>query len=534
MNNLADSGGQPQIRHLIYWLIIVTSIGGVVGRIWGIQSRDRFTPMLSANDRSRWCTIRALIDDGTFVIDNPVNHDHDDNGRKRYPWDTIDKVEHLGADGEQHFYSSKPPLFPTILAGEYWILKRLLGYSIGDEPFLIMRIMIVLTNVVPLLLYLLLIRQLVERYGTSDWGRIFVMACAAWGTLLTTFSITINNHLPAAISVAIVVACLLRIWHEPKTTPWWTFATAGLFAAFAAANELPAASFFGISGLICLWKNPIKTLVAGVPAAIVVVVAFFGVNYVAHNSLRPPYVHRGLGKQLASVEKFPLVAGRISGDLKNQLVKAGVALPEEAFLHQSESGQWALSDKDQYAARFALIDNDGEFFIHQWDNWYDYPTSYWIKDRTGVDAGESSRLTYLFHCLIGHHGIFSLTPIWILSLIGMFQIWQSEEHRPLRFLAAVSAIITVVVLTFYIMRPVIDRNYGGVSSGLRWTFWMIPLWLVTLIPAVDKWWQHRWFQITSLLMLAVSVATVLFPMANPWTNPWLFDLLSYIEWIDYP
>ncbi|MDE0940771.1 MAG: hypothetical protein OSA43_12525, partial [Pirellulales bacterium] len=61
-------------------------------------------PFLSANDRSRWCTIRALVDDGTFAIDQIVT-DPEDHAR----WQTIDMVKHA-RNGEPHLYSSKPTL----------------------------------------------------------------------------------------------------------------------------------------------------------------------------------------------------------------------------------------------------------------------------------------------------------------------------------------------------------------------------------------------------------------------------------------
>ena len=60
------------------------------------------------------------------------------------------------------------------------------------------------------------------------------------------------------------------------------------------------------------------------------------------------------------------------------------------------------------------------------DNWYDYTytrggkeyESYW-RDPHGIDRGEPSRGTYVLHATVGHHGIFSLTPIWLLSVWGL-------------------------------------------------------------------------------------------------------------------
>ena len=47
--------------------------------------------------------------------------------------------------------------------------------------------------------------------------------------------------------------------------------------------------------------------------------------------------------------------------------------------------------------------------------------SYWSKpkDRAPIDQGEPEPAVYALHVLIGHHGIFSLTPIWLLSVGGM-------------------------------------------------------------------------------------------------------------------
>ena len=50
-------------------------------------------PFLSANDRSRWMTIRSLVEHGTYEIDEIVGQP---------TWDTIDMVQHAGRDGELH------------------------------------------------------------------------------------------------------------------------------------------------------------------------------------------------------------------------------------------------------------------------------------------------------------------------------------------------------------------------------------------------------------------------------------------------
>jgi len=68
-------------------------------------------PLRSANDRSRWCTVWSLAERGTYRID-----EIDADPR----WRTIDKVRYQRpGDSEPHYYSTKPPLLPTLVTGVY-------------------------------------------------------------------------------------------------------------------------------------------------------------------------------------------------------------------------------------------------------------------------------------------------------------------------------------------------------------------------------------------------------------------------------
>ena len=58
-------------------------------------------------------------------------------------WDTIDKVRHRNRDGELRFYSSKPPLLATMLAGEYWLIYHLTGATLEERPHEIARFMLI-------------------------------------------------------------------------------------------------------------------------------------------------------------------------------------------------------------------------------------------------------------------------------------------------------------------------------------------------------------------------------------------------------
>ena len=262
----------------------------------------RAVPTFGSNDRSRWATVRALVDDGTYVVgrrdrgllagsdcgglaatdvlsltavlrveEEQRAHGCDQGIIFEDGWTTIDKVlqpERL------EYYSSKPPLLPTLVAGEYWLLKHTFGLSLKDQPFVVVPIILLTINVLPLVLYLWLLSRLAERYGTTDWGRIFVVAAGCFATLVTTFLITFNNHTVAAFGAVVALYAALRglpptltLPHprgegrEGGTTghPGW-FVLAGLAAGFTATCELPAAAFAAAVALLllvrCAGANP--------------------------------------------------------------------------------------------------------------------------------------------------------------------------------------------------------------------------------------------------------------------------------------
>ncbi len=412
---------------------------------------------MTANDRSRLCTVRALVEDDMRVAGFPYAID---KVIQEPNWDTIDMVKHNG-----HLYSSKPPLLTTLLAAVYWPIHRFGGVSLGTHPYEIGRFLLILFNFVPLAIYFVLLAALIERWGTTDWGRIFVMAAACFGTFLTTFVIAITNHLPAAVCVTAAVYALARIWFDGERRLRF-FIVAGLFGALAAANEFPALSILAAMGVVLLWKATKPTLLAFTPAVLVVACAFFGTNWIALRTLVPADMHRD-----------------------------------------------AVGD------------------------WYDYTyerggrtiESYW-RHPVGIDRGEPSPKVYALHALVGHHGVFSLTPVWLLSVLGL-GLWMFRRGDPrVRWMAAAIVAISAAVLAFYLTQPQMNRNYGGMTSGLRWLFWLSPLWLLAMLPTADLLASRRWTRGLALLLLALSVLSVSYPTWNPWTNPWLTVFTRYMGW----
>jgi hypothetical protein len=148
--------------------------------------------------------------------------------------------------------------------------------------------------------------------------------------------------------------------------------------------------------------------------------------------------------------------------------------------------------------------------------------------------------------LFGHHGWFSLTPVWLVALIGL--VCQSrgalaDLRRLIRrqlepigwspaLLAVMILVVSVVVFGFYLTRTQ-SYNYGGFTSGPRWLFWLIPLWLLGLPRSAQFLAASRWGRGWLLLTLAFSVFSALYPAANPWRHPWILNLLEFCDILHY-
>src|SRR5262245_18602997 len=236
----------PRPRRLVYGLRITVAAGLTAGRIASAErlyepsvhkaagspvprplwpaTRPEPSPTFSSNDRSRWAAARALVEHGTFVVgrrtpwyqaylpvlaagdplqaaillecDHHARTKHDRGIIFEEGFQSVDKVHKPDTD---EFYSTKPPLLTLMMAGEYWVLKNGLGWSMAEPEgmsererarvienrFLVTRAALVTFNLVPFVIYLAALAWLAERFGKSDWSRYFIVAAGAFGTLVS-------------------------------------------------------------------------------------------------------------------------------------------------------------------------------------------------------------------------------------------------------------------------------------------------------------------------------------------------------------
>ena len=106
--------------------------------------------------------------------------------------------------------------------------------------------------------------------------------------------------------------------------------------------------------------------------------------------------------------------------------------------------------------------------------------------------------------------------------------WHFSRGRPLQAVAWLTTVLTVGMLAFYTWNPK-ARNYGGSTQGLRWLFWLIPFWLMTLPPGVSAGQERRGWRWLSLLALGISVISVGYAVRSPWSHPWILDAMEHLN-----
>lgn len=432
----APPGSGREVRRLAYVLLTLVAVGIVGTRIATAPGR------FSANDASRWATVRALVDTGSYAIGH----------REEYPdgtyrdfgivtegdWATIDRVLDPAT---LRFYSSKPTLLPTVLAGEYWVLHRALSLEFGRHRLAVTRAILATINLLPFAVYLIVLARLIERIGATDWGRLYVFTAAAFGTFVSGYLGSLNNHTVAAMGALFAVYHCLRIQLDDDRR-WWRFVLAGAFAGWTFANELPAGAF-ALGVLLWLGRlSPRQTLRFALPGLLAPIAALGWTQYLAIGTPMPTYAQAA---------------------------------------------------------------------------WYEFPGSYWREPRN-IDLADEPKLMYAVNLLVGHTGVLSLTPVLILGWIGMVRTAAGRAGFASgggsgRWLAALTLTLTVTTFVFYVIRT---DTYGGKTVGPRWLFWLVPLWLLMMLPEADRWASSRRRRWIAGLLLLISVATASYALDNPW------------------
>lgn len=249
----------------------------------------------SAN--SRLATAVALIEDGTWYIDRPL-----DQPRNRFESGTVDKIM---LDG--HILSTKPPILPLVMTAEYWLLHNVFGLKLENEqdawPVLyVMTLTITLTSYIAVLF---LFTFMLAWFVDNPWHRLWPLAALVLGTQLTGFAGQINNHVPGA---AVMMAALYfgvgigagKLIPSPRNL--FLF---GLFAALTFTVDMPLTVFPAFAGLYLLYRHPVPAFLWGGLGAFLPLAVHFGVMFWTTGSLVPVQTREDLYRFEGSYWRHP-------------------------------------------------------------------------------------------------------------------------------------------------------------------------------------------------------------------------------------
>ncbi|MBX9652916.1 hypothetical protein K2Y11_04780 [bacterium] len=456
-------------RNAFFWGFWWLLSAALVGYTWNVR------PVMSPNDASRWDTVWSLVEYNTYeIFDTTAAGD-------KQQFLTIDKVVRRH---DNKTISSKPPLLPTVIAGFVMAVKPIVGKPFTKDQTVVGRptipgsiniyakLVLWVFQILPFMAAVYLFRRFLDQHARTDYAWILSIVTMGMGTLVTGYLVTLNNHVIAASFGFIATYHLVRIWYDGRQE-WWRFALAGFCAGWTGANELPAGLFCAIAVIVVIVANWKRGIFAFLPPLGLVTIAFFYTNYLAVGDPAKPW------------------------DVNNFTP--------------------AYMQKDLYQT-----DASGQ-------------PSYWAsKDKSGIDAlndHPEPEWLYCVHSFIGHHGLFSLSPILLFAAWGLGRNLMGRDKTLFGFGWPV-LLVSVVVSVFYLHFND-QRNYGGFCHGLRWIQWMNLVWLMFLPFAIDALASKRWIVPVSWGALTISVLSVFDTWYSPWSRAWFHRILLFAGVIDY-
>ncbi len=382
----------------------------------------------SDNTRSRIITVERLVEKGSFAHIAPGD-------TTPFPL-SIDAV----MVGDK-MYSSKPPVYPMLMAGESLLLKLVTGWGFYSHRKDFIRFLTLVNQVIPYMIVLLLAMAMASWYFPERRTLVFLLLFMTVASLPYAYNVTINNHSIAGTSFFMVFYLVWLILYQRKRKTRYYVLT-GLLAGLGASTDLPGLVF---------------------------AVAAIGALY------------------LTDAKKASLAAMLVF-----------------AFLALSAGIYWKLTGSIKP--------------IYLQGSLYRYSGSYW-QEREAFDLLKENKLRYLFHITFGHHGLFSVTPVLLISLWSLLRtiIKRDWELRPVLIAFAAAALL---IFLFVLFRT---GNYGGYAIGMRWFVLFMPILSFASVPLIQFLSQKKW----GLLLLIFAIL---------WSMPAVAEALYYEafyrSWLD--
>ena len=256
---------QHEVRRLCLLIELMILCVACVFVLFGTYARS-----FGDTANSRLATVYSLTEYGTFYID-PV-----DGAPNRFEQTTIDKVV-----VNDRMLSSKPPVLPLLMTGEYIILNTLFGWHLDspEQTNQIIRVMSMTLIGMPYLLMLLLFSRMTKWFFRDPFVHVVLLICLAFCTQLWGYSTNINNHEPGAAMLVVALYFALGLGTGHLKPAMWRFFLLGLSSGLVLTIDMPVTIFVVPAALFMLYKFPMQTftaaaLGAAIPAGIHAMVLF--------------------------------------------------------------------------------------------------------------------------------------------------------------------------------------------------------------------------------------------------------------------
>jgi len=156
------------------------------------------------------------------------------------------------------------------------------------------------------------------------------------------------------------------------------------------------------------------------------------------------------------------------------------------------------------------IATDSIFPIYLRKELYQYEGSYWVKPR-GIDALDEPKYIYGFHMILGHHGLFTITPPFVFSAIALYRMIRERQRG---FLEAVAlGGVSLFLVVFYMFTT---NNYGGSCVGFRWLIVVNPFLWIFFAKWIDMVEMRKWMWALVVLSLMGAQFHVHDAIRSPW------------------
>ena len=243
---LADTP-KPGIPRSIRWMILVLGLILLVSTFW---KKGR----LGDNSRSRFITVERLVEKNTWAHAAPGD-------TTPFPL-SIDAIKL-----NDRIYSSKPPLYPLVMAGEAKVLKAVTGWEFYAHRKDYNRFLVLLNQILPYVLMLWVAMRFLLAFTQNRWTLHFMLLALSLGCLAYGYTPEINNHSPASSLLLIAVWGVYRVWVGEERRRWM-MALVGLLIGYTMALELPSMAFGLVLLGLLLWRDRLGGLLAGLCMAL--------------------------------------------------------------------------------------------------------------------------------------------------------------------------------------------------------------------------------------------------------------------------